>query len=199
MFGSFFFVLEMKGSKLYTKEIATGNQECLKTCFEDFWMEFPGLDWDYTLDRSHGELYMDLGITYNAKSPEPLVGLWKLDSLEASYGLRDYTMGTIHHLNTLSCYGGLQAEMAGVRCQRNHIMFCSSYNQAYKVTRKLDDGRDLFSKKEAYNLDSNYLSEIDQVTQIYTADVGKRSYCVRTSFEWEARSWKLSWRVLIAW
>lgn len=182
MFGSFFFVLEIKGSKLYTKEIATGNQECLKTCFEDFWMEFPGLDWDYTLDRSHGELYMDLGITYNAKNPEPLVGLWKLDSLEASYGLGGYTMGTIHHLNTLSRYGGLQAEMGGVRCRRNHIMFRSSYNQAYEVTRKLDNGRDLFSEKEAYNLDPNFLSEIDQVMQIYTTDAGKRSYGVRDEF-----------------
>ncbi|KAG2354007.1 hypothetical protein BDR07DRAFT_1382600 [Suillus spraguei] len=61
-YGSFFFVLEGKGIKLWTKDGQDGRYnspyEALKT-------NFANLDWDYIMDRKHGELYLDLGISFN--------------------------------------------------------------------------------------------------------------------------------------
>src|ERR1700722_5367905 len=163
LFGSFFFVLEMKGFKLFTKETFEPNHMAFTSTLDHLRQEFSALDWTYMMDRQNGELYSDIGISYHPVSSKPLVGLWRLDSLEASYGLAGYAMGEIHHLNTLDGYGALQAEMSTSRSPRNHIVFRSSYNLVYEGTRCLDNKRDLLKEKEAYSLDRSYLWQLEQV------------------------------------
>ena len=63
--------------------------------------EFTALDWDYMTDLAYGELVMDLGITFHPEWTEPLVGLWRLEQLEASFGASGFTHGNIHHTCTL--------------------------------------------------------------------------------------------------
>jgi len=58
------------------------------------------------LDRSKGELYLDLGISIHNKGTIPLVGLWQLNKLHDSYALMGTKTGQIHHFGTLGFYGG---------------------------------------------------------------------------------------------
>jgi hypothetical protein len=127
----------------------------------------------------NGTLLIDLGITHHPIHSNPVVGLWYLDSLEASFGAAGFTTGTIHHLNTLSLFGGLQAEMSLQHMQFSHVVFRSSYNLAYEVTRPLDNNRELFKDKDAYVLDEDYVGYINKVTEIYTNDAIHKSFGVR--------------------
>jgi hypothetical protein len=182
-FGSDFCVLEMKGGKHRTKTTGFNAQICLQRCWVDFEREFSGLDWEYMKNQENGgELFCDIGITHHPNHPVPLVGLWRLDSLEASFGAAGYNMGTLHNLNTLSQYGGLQAEMSKTRCERTHIAFRSSYNLAYEVTRSLDNGRDLFKAGDAYSLHPDYLWDTNRVMDIYQNDASTKSFGVRDEF-----------------
>jgi hypothetical protein len=90
-----------------------------------------------------------------------------------------FCSGSIHHLNTLSLYGGLQAEMSKKHMERSHVVFRSVYNLGYEVTRPLDNNRELFRDKDAYVLDPEYLYYIDQISDIYTKDASQKSFGVR--------------------
>jgi hypothetical protein len=173
----------MKGLKHITKRSGNDAKTCLMNCWLDFEREFSGLDWKYMKDHNNGgELFCDIGVTHHPRHEEPLVGLWRLDSLEASFGAAGYKQGELHNLNTLSLYGGMQAEMGLKRCERTHIAFRSSYNLAYEVTRSLDNGRDLFKSKEAYDLHSNYLWDTNRIMDIYQHEASAKSFGVRDEF-----------------
>jgi hypothetical protein len=144
--------------------------------------EFSGLDWDYMQDRLCGELFCDLAITYHPKDPIPMVGLWKLAALEASYGRGGYLKGTIHNHNTLSFYGGLQAEMRSNISERSHISFRSSYSLNYEPTRLKSNSRSLFEEKDVYQMHENVFVTSERVLNIFTERAPKRSYGVRDEF-----------------
>ncbi|KAI6137557.1 hypothetical protein BKA82DRAFT_4023828 [Pisolithus tinctorius] len=55
------------------------------------------LDWSHMVDRANGELLVDLGISIHPTCDEKLVGLWRLDALEASFGAGGYLRGNAHH------------------------------------------------------------------------------------------------------
>jgi hypothetical protein len=170
----------MKGTKGYTKVI--GGHD-LKGCgigsIEQLKIEFPFLDWDYMQDPTKGEFVCDVGITFHPNSDEPLVGLWKLDLLEASFGAGGYLQGNLHRLNTLSLYGGLQAEQAIDRKTRSHVTFRSAYNIAYEVARKMNNQRDLFQEKDLYHLTDKYFQDRDAVISLYRGASSNLSYGVR--------------------
>lgn len=173
--------MEIKGCKAFTKEVRD-DEDCVTTLekvrqnLED---EYSALDWNYMSDREYGELFCDIGFTYHPQSNQPLVGLWKLDSLEASYGAGGYLNGNIHNINTLGLYGALQAEMASERSKRTHISFRSTYNLAYEATRRKNNARDLFKEKEVYKLDENFAYESERILFIYESNVVEKSYGVR--------------------
>ncbi|KAF9230725.1 hypothetical protein BU15DRAFT_83272 [Melanogaster broomeanus] len=87
LFGSFFFVVEAKGIKLWTKSSADEKKP-----IQSLISEFPALDWNYMTNRRHGELMIDLGITFHPVWKEPLVGLWRLEQLEASFGASGFVL-----------------------------------------------------------------------------------------------------------
>ena len=119
---------------------------------EEFIEEMTQFDWEYMTNRKEGELICNVGVTVQpSDDEEPLVGLWRLDSLEASYGAGGYLSGNIHTINTLSMYRGLQAESPASRRRRTHISFRSSYNLAYEAIRQHDNSHSLFEEKDVYN------------------------------------------------
>jgi len=178
----------MKGGKHHTKVHAASAEHCLPLCFENFQTEFSSLDWDYMVVPEHGTLLFDIGITHHPIHPTPLVGLWRLDCLEASFGAAGFTAGSLHNLNTLSLYGGLQAEMSKQHREQSHVVFRSSYNLAYEVTRRLDNGRDLFLDKDAYTLHEDYLWNAEQIVNIYTVDAANKTFGVRDEFRMGGRA-----------
>ncbi|KAF8057192.1 hypothetical protein FPV67DRAFT_1430596 [Lyophyllum atratum] len=185
MFGSAFYVFEVKGSQKHTSNTESEEkplEQSLRQAVKDFRHQFSCLDWEYMEDLDHGELICDVGFTINARHPEPLVGLWRLDCLEASYGAAGYHMGNMHRINTLSHYGAMQAETTRERAQRSHVMFRSSYNLAYEVVRSTDNSRNLFLEKDVYNLEKSFLSDSKSVCDLYDGRPKKLNYGVRDEF-----------------
>ena len=68
---------------------------------ESLLLEFSALDWDYMTNHQYGELIMDLEITFHPEWMEPLVSLWRLEQLEASFGASGFMRSNIHHTCTL--------------------------------------------------------------------------------------------------
>ena len=88
----------------------------------------------------------------------------------------------MHTLNTLSMFGGLQAESPPTRRKRTHIAFRSSYNLAYEATRKHDNSRNLFDEKTVFSREQRFHNEMKAIQTIYTENAPLRSYGVRDEF-----------------
>lgn len=99
MFGSFFFVADIRGIKWLTTVIVGDHG----TPYQLLCKNYPSMDWEYMMDRQHGQLFIDLGMGFHPDpdSQEPLIGLWRLDKTHASYAAAGMKAGNIHHLNTL--------------------------------------------------------------------------------------------------
>ena len=187
-FRSFFFVLQIKGSKRLTHSQEPNLSISAKEAMNNFKRCYTGLDWDYMNIPKHGQLVCDVGITVQPEnSMLDLVGLWRLDCLEASYGAGGYLTGNIHSLNTLAMYGGLQAESPSWRSKESHICFRSSYNLAYEATRQHDNSRDLFQERHVFNRDPWFQHQFDSVKEIYDEKAPEQSYGVRDEFRISGR------------
>jgi len=177
LFGSFFFVVETKGIKLWTKSSAEERKP-----IQALISEFPALDWDHMTDRRNGELVIDLGITFHPIWNEPLVGLWRLEQLEASFGASGFARGNVHHTCTLGRYGGLQAEMNQERARQTHMCFRSAYNLAYEAVRPNNNSPTFVMDSDAYACNPQFMKECNLAIEMYEGKAKERSYGVRDEY-----------------
>ncbi|KAG1767526.1 hypothetical protein EDD22DRAFT_949981 [Suillus occidentalis] len=188
MFGSSFFVLEGKGIKLITKD---GQRGRFQGPEEALLRNLPDLDWHYMMNRNHGELLVDVGISFTPRSSDiPVVGLWRLDALEASFGAGGYNRGQLHHHNTLSRYGALQAEMQRERSQQTHIGFRSAYNLYYEAVRTTNNQVSFALDSDAYKTTSNYMTECFNIERVLAGSKDK-TYGVRDEYRTSGKAARL--------
>jgi hypothetical protein len=162
-FGSFFFAVDARGIKFLSKQHAR-NQDL----YQALRSTVPQLDWDHMSNRSHGELFLDLGISYHPPvTSEPLVGLWRLPRVEDSYTMMGMKMGTTHHSCTLSEYGGRQAEMSLGRMKQVHIAFRSTYNLCFEVVRCPGQSQYLCKDEDAIKVNDKFLVGCDQWKKLF--------------------------------
>lgn len=179
MYGSCFFVLEGKGIKLLTKDGQRGQYHGPE---EALIRNFPDLDWNYMRDRRHGELLVDVGVSFTPReSKVPVVGLWRLDALEASFGAGGYKRGEMHNHNTLSRYGAIQAEMQQERAHQTHIAFRSAYNLYYEAVRTTSNQVSFAADSDAYKLSPSYMKECFDITKILSG-CKRKTYGVRDEY-----------------
>lgn len=176
-YGSFFFVLEGKGIKLWTKDGQDGRYD---TPYQALKANFTNLDWDYMMDRNHGELYLDVGVSFNPTGQ--FVGLWRLDALKASFKKGGFRKGTTHHTSTLGRYGGIQAEMRQAHSRSSQICFRSAYQLCYEAIRPNNNEPKFVSDRDAYNLTEDYLKECKWTQEIYSAGPSRRAYGCRDEY-----------------
>ncbi len=179
LYGSFFFVLDAKNYKLQTSVpiSALSNQD---TPWDRLKQTLPQLDFDYMADRRYGELTVDLAITFNPRAPDvPLVGLWRLDVLEASYGAGGYTRGNLHHIASLSRYGAMQATMGAERSRHGHVLYRSSYNLQYEVIRPSNNQPYFAEDGDAYEGHVIYHQECHRRVTAYAGDCRRQSFGIR--------------------
>lgn len=105
-YGSFFFADDAHGVKLVTKQCLQSTSHQGPPELADIFGAFEDLNWKYMLDRRHGELYLDLGISFHTKQDIPMVGLWYLNKLHESYELMGMKKGDVDHFSTFGNYGG---------------------------------------------------------------------------------------------
>lgn len=147
-YGSFFFVLEGKGVGLHSlvNDLAVSPPD---QPFRNLVSHFSKIDWDFILDRNNGESYFDVALCIYSDSS--LVGVWRLDALEASFGAGGFLSGKQFPLNTMGYYGSMQAEMGEERCRHTHIRYRSSYLSFYNLSRNFDNRPWAPTDLEAYH------------------------------------------------
>lgn len=145
IYGSFFFLCDFRGAKGVTTD---------EEPYEALKREFPAMDWEFAMKRENGQLHFDLGISFHPVREDrtPLVGLWKLDSVRASYEAGGMNKGTVHYCSTLSRYGGMQAEMEHERKKAVQLGFRSTYCLNFEAIRR--PGSDVYfcDDSEAYDI-----------------------------------------------
>ncbi|KAG8898861.1 hypothetical protein FRB99_007093, partial [Tulasnella sp. 403] len=131
MFGSFFWVTDARGIKLWTMD--GGGQSDAEGCpLEALKRTASDMDWEYMMDRTKGELLLDIGISFHPEESQAgVVGLWKLGPLHWSYRTAGYVSPTTHRSCTLFQLGNMQAEMQSynlafevVRCAKGQLKVC---------------------------------------------------------------------------
>jgi hypothetical protein len=175
-------VVQIKGSKGISQAEGTNAESSLRKSFNRFQETFGGLDFPYMEDRNNGELIIDIGVTIQPENTRPLVGLWRLDCLEASFGAAGFLTGNIHTLNTFSLYGGLQAESPDWRYKRTQVGFRNTYTLPYEATRQRDNSRDLFKEKDVYQQNKTFQKELKDVRNVFQNKAPRNSYGVRDEF-----------------
>ena len=176
-YGSFFFVLEGKGIKLWTKD---GQDNLHASPYEALKENFSNLDWEYMMDQTHGALYLDVGVSFNPI--DNCVGLWRLDALKASFQAGGFRTGTTHHTSTLGRYGGIQAEMLLKHSRPSQICFRSAYQLCYEAIRPNNNAPNFISDQEAYKVTEQYLKECRWTHDIYATHPPKRAYGCRDEY-----------------
>lgn len=147
---------------------------------------YPQLDIDTMLDRSNGgELPVDLTFSFNpntstaAPNPQPpLVGLWHLDVLEASFGAAGFNQGNLHPIGTLSPYRSLQAKMSKEHSWATHVTFCSTYTLQYRLTQPSDNIPFFAENSNAYDVNEQYMTKSDRHITLFCRDAKLRTYGV---------------------
>ncbi|KAF8147280.1 hypothetical protein BJ912DRAFT_1072203 [Pholiota molesta] len=148
-FKSFFFVVECKGFKL---NVISHNGPSVMNNLKH---NVPQMDWDY-VSTAETRRKMDDSTTSG------LTGLWRMDYLEESFAKAGFKAGNAHHLNTLPCFGALQAEMTVERSRRTHILHGSAYNLVYGGCRKKDNLPWFCGDGDAYNLNEAFLTACEE-------------------------------------
>lgn len=184
-FKSFFFVVECKGFKLNV--ISDSGGAVMKKLKHNV----PQMDWDYVMDRKNGsEVHMDVAFTFHPrrtntegieKDSSGVMGLWRMDYLEESFGRGGFMAGNVHHLNTLGRFGALQAEMTLERSRRTQVLNRISYNLVYEAVRKKDNDPWFCGDGDAYNLTENFMTACEEKSKQYS-NRGSRSYGVRDEY-----------------
>jgi hypothetical protein len=173
-FGSFFFVVDARGIKVLSKQCHQSENVYTALC-----SMISDIDWDYMSERSHGELLLDLGISYHPPSgQEPLVGLWRLANIDDSYDLMGMKKGTTHHTAMFAHYGGRQAETKLIRSQLIHLCFRSSYNLCFEVIRHPRQTNYLCNDGDAVKINDQFVTGCDNWKKLFQSSQN-RSFGVR--------------------
>jgi hypothetical protein len=183
-FGSFFFVAEAKGIKLLTNDLLYGNPWTALTTF------YSAFDWDYLQDGSHGELYVDCGITYRPSSDlGNLTGLFRTAALRESNRMSGFQSGTTHSCCTMPRYGSQSAEMTLRHAEQSHIIYRLSYNLCYEVMRNTSNQVVSCLEADAYHGSATLDAEIKNLcTQLRGGK--SRSFGCRDEYRIGARGLK---------
>jgi hypothetical protein len=175
-FGSFFFALDARGIKLLSKQHRPGE-----TAFQTLQRIVPGLDWNYMQDRTKGELYLDLGVSFHPiNTTEPMVGLWRLEVLRSSYALMGKSTGNSkeYHHNTMRDYGGVKAQTSHAVMHHTHIVKRISYNLHFECIRQPGQRSYIASLDNAIQCNQKYLDGCTRWMKALEAGT-EQSYGVR--------------------
>lgn len=185
LFGSFFFVTDGRGFKLWTMDGA-GIPEAQGQAVKALAKIAPFMDWEYAQNRRNGELYLDVGIGFQpigvegeGQGSDGIVGIWKLDKLRQSYGQAGYESPKIHRTSTFRDYGNVQAEMQPDRSRGTHIVFRQDYNLAYEVVRTSSNNFNICDESVAYCGNRAYTDAVGQMIRAFDNASGK-SFGVRS-------------------
>ncbi|KIJ25955.1 hypothetical protein M422DRAFT_273046 [Sphaerobolus stellatus SS14] len=171
IFGSFFFIMDIRGIKLTNKD----RDHLGNAPFEVLADVIPALDFHYMFKPENGECVIDLGISAGSEADQPMVGLWNLTKVDASFAQAGTNTPYLFNVGTLADYGAVSAE---------YPIDCASvlqmrYHMAYNLIFEIVHGNIQFPENsDAYAANSTFHAHINQIVNLYR-DAKQSSYGVR--------------------
>ncbi|KIJ30932.1 hypothetical protein M422DRAFT_267450 [Sphaerobolus stellatus SS14] len=145
--------MDIRGIKLTNKDRDhLGNDP-----FEVLADVIPALDFDYMSNPENGECVIDLGIPASPEADEPMVGLWNLTQVDASFVKAATNTPRLFNVGTLADYGAVSADIPLI-IVRGNIQFPES--------------------SDAYAANGTFHAHINQIINLYR-DAKQSSYGVR--------------------
>jgi hypothetical protein len=176
MFGSFFFITDVRGCKLLTKDSDSTHLDI----YEAFKKEFSLFDVDRMLSDPYSECLIDLAMSAHPITKVPAVGIWRLSKLESSFNKVKTQKPNMRPLGTLSNYGCVFAEPLKKVAAVTHLKYRHCYNLIYQIVR---GDMKFFKYNDAYRNNTTFDENIlDYATRYEIAKNQKISYGVRD--EW---------------
>ncbi|KIJ22423.1 hypothetical protein M422DRAFT_277154 [Sphaerobolus stellatus SS14] len=135
----------------------------------------PALDFDYMSKPENGECVIDLGISASPEADEPMVGLWNLTQVDASFAKAATNTPRLFNVGTLADYGAVSAEYPIDRASVIHMRYCMAYNLIFEIVR----GNIQFPENpDAHAANGTFHASINQIINLYR-DAKQSSYSVR--------------------
>jgi hypothetical protein len=174
LFGSFFFIMDVRGFKLAT--IGDLDDSFFHSPWDEMVTRFPGLNFDYMQDREKGELYADVAVSYSAPVEAeddglgPIVGMWYIsDVLDSFFKGGMTTDSKNHYYATMQEVGGVQAEMALNRARTVHLCFRQAYHQSFEMVRSGHQRRlNFVYEKDALACNKNFVKGCTDLRLLYS-------------------------------
>ncbi|KAL0572918.1 hypothetical protein V5O48_009051 [Marasmius crinis-equi] len=164
-FGSFFFVLEIKGTKHLTHVTVTEDVPLYSAISLARKMLTDVMDyWDFEHpDRAKGaETFIDFAVTATPPSKDRLVGLLHIDYLKNCFSAAGFRSQDAHRLVNMDRFGGLQAETLAEHGRHSHVVFSNGYNLAWEVARTANNNPGWFSIKDLATYSERYRTDRDK-------------------------------------
>ncbi|KIJ30052.1 hypothetical protein M422DRAFT_268514 [Sphaerobolus stellatus SS14] len=163
IFGSFFFIMDIQGIKLTNKdrEHLSPNCDDVLTILQDV---MPALDINYMAQPENGECVIDLGISATPEGEEPIVGLWNLTHVDASFAKSGTNTAMLFNLGSLADYGGVSAEFPMDCASVTHMCYRMAYNLIFEIIR----GNLKFPENsDTYVANGTFHSRINGIIKLY--------------------------------
>ncbi|KIJ36073.1 hypothetical protein M422DRAFT_261620 [Sphaerobolus stellatus SS14] len=135
----------------------------------------PVLDFDYMSNPENGECVIDRGISASPEPDQPMIGLWNLTKVDASFAQAGTNTPRLFNVGTLADYGAVFAEYPIDRASVIQMRYCMAYNLIFAIVR----GNIQFPENsDAYAANGTFHAHINQIINLYT-DAKQSSYGVR--------------------
>lgn len=152
-----FTVKGVKGLTKHTPGPDLTLSGAIREAYKSFFHHFNVLDQEKLRIQNGIETFFDLGFTFTGTHAEtPLLGLWRLDFLEAAFSASGYHSGTPHHYNTFDRYGGLQADMRKEHSRQSHVSSSTAYGLHYQMWRTRDNKVASFTTSQVAENNGHY-------------------------------------------
>ncbi|KIJ31734.1 hypothetical protein M422DRAFT_266478 [Sphaerobolus stellatus SS14] len=163
--------MDIRGIKLTNKERDHhGNDP-----FEVLADVIPALDFDYMSKPENGECVVDLGISASPEADQPMVGLWNLTQVDASFAKAATNTPRLFNVGTLADCGAVSAEYPIDCASVIQMRYCMAYNLIFEIVR----GNIQFPENsDAYAANGTFHACINQIINLYT-DAKQSSYGVK--------------------
>ncbi|KIJ40783.1 hypothetical protein M422DRAFT_256205 [Sphaerobolus stellatus SS14] len=125
----------------------------------------PALDFDYMSEPENSECVIDLGISASPEADQPMVSLWNLTNVDASFAQAGTNTPHLFNVGTLTDYGAVSAEYTIDRASVIQMRYCMAYNLIFEIVH----GNIQFPENsDAYAANGTFHAHINQIINLYT-------------------------------
>ncbi|KIJ31968.1 hypothetical protein M422DRAFT_266335 [Sphaerobolus stellatus SS14] len=125
----------------------------------------------------NGECVIDLGISASPEADQPMVGLWNLTKVDASFAQAGTNTPRLFNVGTLADYSAVSAEYPIHRASVIQMRYCMAYNLIFEIVCG-----NIPENSDAYAANGTFHARINQIINLYT-DAKQSSYGVRDELQ----------------